>query len=316
LEKDTIDSFEALVDIAVEAMSWAMENGAKIYWIKAMRTALSVLFNYRFNKELSDNPLVKSIVRACELTQLTVKEPLQLTWKLPDLLAYIRDMPPNASLSYGQLQRKCLALVMTNTAARFTEIAQFVVTAKEPKGKEKEWRFYIQIKGKACLQPVVLHQTVDSRLNPIIAMRALKQRMISRKWIRKNKPTGSFWRNEIGQTMKPEHLRAQVKRLLADAGIQESSPYHLKHATMTCLYKKGASADHLRRLARHTHSSNAYTDFYLDEDMGASCSRMIESVMSSGSKRKQVAKKATKGKTKLSIPHAQKRFLRSERKRR
>jgi hypothetical protein len=193
LKKEMMDSFETLVEIAVEAMSWAVDSGAKIYRIKAMRTALSVLFNYRFNRELSDNPLVKSIVRACELTQLIVKEPLQLKWKLPDLLTYIRDMPPNATLSYGKLQRKCSALVMTNTTARYAEIAQFMVTAKEPKGKEKEWKFYIQIKGKECLQPVALHQTVDSRLNPIIAMKVLKQRMISRKWIKRNKLTGLFW---------------------------------------------------------------------------------------------------------------------------
>jgi site-specific recombinase XerD len=315
LDPHSIDTFEELVCLIVKVLTWAADNGAKIFWLKAIRTALSVLFNYRFDKELSDNAQVKSLMHACELEQLTDKKPLELTWDLSDLLQHICHMPPNRSLSYAKLQRKCIALVMVNTTARFSEIAQFSVSSPESTGKVREWRFTVRVKGKAYVQPIVLHEMQDSQLDPLAAMRALRQRMMIKRWINRRKPMGSFWRQENGQTMTPEHLRAQVKQLLAEAGIQESSPYHLKHATMSYLHKQGATADDLRRLARHTHSSNAYTDFYLNEDFGASCSRMIENAITPKKVKVVAAKKAKREKETDVKPRVERRYLRSSRKR-
>jgi site-specific recombinase XerD len=310
-----ITTYEELVKTASEVISWAADNGAKIFWLKAIRTALSVLFNYRLDKELTDSAQVKSLMRACELEQPKIKKPLQLNWKLSDLLNHIRLMPPNARLTYGKLQRKCIGLVMIFTTARFSEMEQFKVNAQEPKGKEKSWRFIVRIKGKNFLQPIEVHATEDKQLDPIIALKALKQRMRTRKLIKRNRPMGSFWRTERGKTMTAAHLRAQVKSLLSDAGIQERSPYHIKHATLTCLHQKGASADDLRRMARHDSSSTAYTDFYLEDDLGASCSRMIESAMKTDDHHTSVAKKAKKEREAKPKPLLQRRLLRSAHKR-
>jgi hypothetical protein len=115
--------------------------------------------------------------------------------------------------------------------------------------------------------------------------------------------------------MTPEHLRAQVKQLFAEAGIDETLPYHLKHATLTYLHRKGATEDDLRRLARHTHSSNAYTDFYLNDDFGASCSRMIESAVTPDKVKVVAAKKAKRVREIDVKPWVESRYLRSSRKR-
>jgi hypothetical protein len=46
-DADNITTFDILVKIATTVLNWSAQNGAKLFWVKAMRTALSVLFNYR-----------------------------------------------------------------------------------------------------------------------------------------------------------------------------------------------------------------------------------------------------------------------------
>jgi hypothetical protein len=309
----SIDTFDILVERTVDVISWAADNGAKIFWIHAMRTALSTLFNYRFNKELSDNPIVKSIVHTCILQQLTVKEPLQLKWELPQLLSYIGNMPPNSRLSYPTLQRKCIVLVMVYTLTRFSEMQQFEADEEKLIDDEQEWRFIVRVKGKLFRQPIALHAVGENQIDPVRALKTLRQRMKRKKWI-----TGAkgelFWRDEDGREMSAEQLREQVKLFLAEAGIPEHRPYHIKHATMTWLDTHGATSDDLRRLARHTHSSTAYTDFYLREDLGASCAERIAHSITLDGSRLPVTRQTSGGQRARSAPCADRRFLRSTRK--
>jgi site-specific recombinase XerD len=269
-----IDSFQQLVAITADVLTWAMNNGAKLFWIKAIRTALSVLFNYKFNLELSQNAIIKSLVQTAIREQPPIKTPLQLTWELPQLMEFIRSMPMNARLKYPDLQGKCVVLLMICAGVRFTEMLQFMQNSSEPEQDDKIWKFIVQVKGKPCRQPIAIHRMTDVKLDPIQAMKELRKRM-KRKRCKETSPSDTFWRNEDGTDMTVEHLRRKAQELLRTAGIRDT-PYHIKHATISWLYKQGKSTDEIIRFIRHAQSSTTFIDYYLNEDLGASCSAMIE----------------------------------------
>jgi site-specific recombinase XerD len=275
LDAYNITTFDELVSITTSVLSWASSNGAKVYWVRAIRTALSVLFSYKFSKMLSDNKIVQSVVHLCNIRQLPIRKPLQLTWELPDLLQYVRRMPANGKLSYVQLQRKCIVLILIFSAARFSEIIQFS-DASNPEIRNQIWKFVVKVKGKAYRQPIALHRLVDTKLDPVTALMELRRRMNRKRWSRQEKKAGPFWRSEHGVPMTAEDLRRETKQLMNQADIQDSSPYHIKHATLTWLHQHGAASDSIIRFARHAQSSTTYMEYYLEEDLGAACTHLIE----------------------------------------
>jgi integrase len=76
--------------------------------------------------------------------------------------------------------------------------------------------------------------------------------------------------------MKRSDLGETAKKLLQQAGIDETRPYHIKHAAVTWLSKQKTPPDWIVRFLRHKQSSTVYVDYYLSEDMGATCNATIE----------------------------------------
>jgi site-specific recombinase XerD len=156
---------------------------------------------------------------------------------------------------------------------RFSEIIQFELNSTNP--EKNRWIFNVRVKGKAYRQPVALNRISENKIDPVQALIELRQRVKRKRWSVTTQ-TDTFWRTSKGKTMEAEDLRMQTKQFLADAGISETCPYHVKHATITWLYQHGASPDRIRLYAKHAPLSTAYMDFYLQEDLGETCARIIE----------------------------------------
>jgi integrase len=285
---DTINTFEQLITIVCAVLSWSDDNGAKLFWIRAMRTALSVLFDYKFSKKLSDNSIIKAILRVCTIRQLPVKKPLELTWELPTLLDYIKELPINGKLEYTCLQAKCIVLIMIGSAARFSEIIQFRTDESNPENNGKRWKFIVKVKGKLFKQPIAIHTTTNPKLDPVKAMVDLRKKMKSKRWSLRSR-SGTFWRNNDGSEMKAEHLRKRVQLLLTAAGISDT-PCHVKHATITWLHRQRVPPDRIVQFMRHAQSSTTYVDYYLNEDLGKACTVTIDT--SAATKRQRQPKAA------------------------
>jgi integrase len=264
-----------LHSIVIQVLDWAGKNGAPLYWIKKIRGATAVLYMYKFGKEGSENAIVKSIVHVHTLNQLPVKVPLRLNWDLSQLLTFIERMGNNSRLTHVQLTRKCVALVMATTGARFSEIAQFSLNATDPQDADTRWEFYVKIKNREYLEPVGIHRMQHIGMDTITAMKELRMR-IRKKRKTKHKEEDTFWYDEAWHVMTTNEIREAAKQLLHQAGISEPRPYHIKHAAVTWLSKQGVPADWIVRFLRHRPSSTVYVDYYLSEDMGAMCNRTIE----------------------------------------
>jgi site-specific recombinase XerD len=293
-----------------QVLDWSGNNGAKLYWLKGMRRAVSILYSYKFDWEASTDTIVKAVMRAHTLRQLPVKEPLKLTWELPEMFRHIVQMGDNRDLTDGQLTQKCICLVMATTAARFTEIAQFSLNDTDPEESDSTWSFIVRVKNREYKQPIVLHPMQHMEIDPVVAMQELRQR------VRKKKKTrhlidDTFWYNERWSMMSMCEIRQAAKQLLLDAGIDETRPYHIKHATVTWLSKQGIAADRIVRFIRHALGSTVYVQHYLSEDLGEMCTKVIESTVWSSNaewkeeKEKSVSSSETKSKT------TSKRLLRS-----
>jgi hypothetical protein len=79
--------------------------------------------------------------------------------------------------------------------------------------------------------------------------------------------------------METEDLRREAKQLLHQAGIGENRPYHIKHASVTCLKEKGASLDDITNFCRHKMSSTVYMELYMSQEFGKARSEKLEAAM-------------------------------------
>jgi site-specific recombinase XerD len=271
-------SVDQLQHILVKVLDWSGKQGAKLYWLKKMRTAISVLYDYKFNQQIADSALVKTVIHAYAIKQPPVKQPLRLKWTLPQLMQHIDHMGSNTSLTNQDLTKKCITLLLITTCARFTEIEQFSMNGSDPDETDSKWDFIVKIKNREYRQPVELHGMKNVHIDPIIAMKELRRR-IRQERKGKHRQEDTFWYTKEWTVMTETHLRQAALHLLQDAGIADNKPYHIKHATITWLKKKGISADEIRRLARHAPTSTVYLENYLSEDMGIACNEMIEKTM-------------------------------------
>jgi site-specific recombinase XerD len=187
-------------------------------------------------------------------------------------------MGESRQLTDEALTRKCVVLLMATTAARFTEMEQFKPNDSEPQEQNRTWTFFVRVKNREYKEPIVLHRTQTAEIDPIIAMLELRER-IRRKRQSKCYEENTFWYTTQWTVMSTEQIRQAAKDLLQEAQIQDHRPYHIKHATVTCLKKRGVSADQLTKLCRHKMSSSVTMEYYMSDDMGAACSKRLEAAM-------------------------------------
>jgi hypothetical protein len=78
LSWETVTSSDQLQPIVTKVLDWSGRNGAPASDLKRIRSAVSVLYDYRFQVQMSDNSLVNSVVRRHALHDLPVRTPLRL----------------------------------------------------------------------------------------------------------------------------------------------------------------------------------------------------------------------------------------------
>jgi site-specific recombinase XerD len=271
-----IQDAKQLQSILSKVLDWSGRHGAPANDLKRMKSAVSVLFNYKFHQEMSDDPVVQSVVRKHIRDDLPVRTPLRLEWELPQLLEHIAQMGSNQDLTHTLLVQKCVVLVMATTCARFTEMQQFALEDSNPTDDSRRWEFIVRVKNRDYRQPIILHATRNDNINPVKAMSELRER------VRKQREMGemqsnTFWYTSNGTVMGYVEIRQAAQRLLLAAGIRDRRPYHIKHATISWLYKQHVPADQIIRFIRHALSSTTYMEYYLSDDLGERCTDVIES---------------------------------------
>jgi hypothetical protein len=240
-----------------------------------MKSAISVLFNYKFHQEMSDNPMVQTIVRAHTMHDLPVRSPLRLDWELPQLLQYIAGMGSNRDLTHTLLVQKCVVLVMATTCARFTEMEQFGLEDSDPAADGSHWTFIVRVKNRDYRQPIILHATQNDNINPIKAMSELRERVRKKREMCEMK-SNTFWYTPTATVMSYNEIRHAAQLLLLAAGIRDRRPYHIKHATISWLYKQHVPSEQIIRFIRHALSSTTFLEYYLSDDLGERCTGVIE----------------------------------------
>jgi site-specific recombinase XerD len=185
-------------------------------------------------------------------------------------------MGDNQDLSHLLLVRKCVALVMATTGARFTEIAQFSREDSDPEDSNSKWSFVVRVKNRRYAQPVVLHHTQTESIDPIRAMIEMRER-VRRMHLQPTKQDDFFWYDERGKAMSIDEIRGAALDLMHAAGIHDARAYHIKHATVSWLHKQGVPADQIIRFIRHALGSTTYMQYYLSEDLGERCTGIIDS---------------------------------------
>jgi site-specific recombinase XerD len=164
---------------------------------------------------------------------------------------------------------------MATTGARFSEIVQFSLNATDPSKDESTWEFLVKIKNREYLQPVEIHRMENIKVNTIAALKELRNR-IRKKRKKEHKVEDTFWYDKNWNVMTRTGISEAAKQLLQDAGIDDDRPYHIKHAAVTWLSKQKTPPDWIVRFLRHKQSSTVYVDYYLSNDMGATCTKTIE----------------------------------------
>jgi hypothetical protein len=275
LSWEKLRNVEALQALLAKVLDWSGRHGATANDLKRMKTAISVLYNYRFKTEMSDNPIMQSVVRKHVRDDPPVRAPLRLNWELPQLLMYIEQMGENRELTQTVLIRKCVALVMATTCARFTEMEQFSLSGSDPTEDNSRWSFNVRVKNREYLQPIVLHSMHHQAIDPIRAMSELRER-VSKVKEELGMQSDTFWCDVRGNVLSIEQIRHAAQHLLLDAGIRDTRAYHIKHATISWLHKQGVPAAQIIRFIRHALGSTTYMEYYLSDDLGEKCTSIIE----------------------------------------
>jgi hypothetical protein len=172
-----MQSIDEVQHLLTNVLDWAGRHGAKLYWIRRMRTAVSVLFNYKFGQEVTQNAVVRAVIHAHAIEQLPVKTPLRLRWEIPQLLEFVRQMSKKKQLTFVKLTCKCIVLIVATSAARFSETPRFSRYASHLTDHNSTWAFLVRVKNREYREPITLHRIKLQEIHPILAMKELRTRI-------------------------------------------------------------------------------------------------------------------------------------------
>jgi site-specific recombinase XerD len=266
----TIKDVDTAVAALIRALKVACEIKSKLSAIFVMKTAVIRLFSFMFNVDLSHMPMVKMALRCLTLNDLPRKEMLRLRWSVDQLLMYLMNLPMFELMEFNQLTAVAIVLCMAFTALRFSEIYNLDIQESSPSEDKSEWKFWVHVKGHDFKEPVILHRIDNCHLDPVSALSTLRIRLCALVAGGKEKPIG-FWYKVLDKDCSPlsyDGVRGAAMQILHQAGINETKPYHIKHAVLTCLHESGASARDIAAFARHRFESMAAYQHYISYDAG------------------------------------------------
>jgi hypothetical protein len=81
--------------------------------------------------------------------------------------------------------------------------------------------------------------------------------------------------NANGESYTDAQLRALVKSTLRRAGISDTRPYHVKHATASALHASNVPFVRIAAFLRHSVGSLTFLKHYVSNDMGEGCAHSL-----------------------------------------
>jgi integrase len=280
LSLDVIKDVKSALALLIRVLKVGFERGLKVSAVMTMKTAIVKLFEFIFNKDLSEAPLLKMAMRFYTLGNLPKKEMLRLQWSVDQLFKYLCVLPAFSQMAFSQLTQVAIVLCVAFTTLRFTELMSLDLLETNPERDYSFWKFWVHVKGHDYKEPVYLHGTDVEHLDPVRALVELRKRILAR--VNAGVELRTFWFKEYGGEISPmsyNDVRVAAVGVLQAAGISDRRPYHIKHAVLTCLDEAGASAKEIASFARHSFDSMSAYKHYVSYDGGKqSVSRLMESV--------------------------------------
>jgi hypothetical protein len=264
-----VDSSSA-VSSMVRVFKCAFRQKIKLSAIQLMKTAMVRVFNLIYNSDLSQAKVLQMALRYYTLQSPPKREPVRLDWSIEQLFSYLRSLRPFKELDFDGLTAVTAAMCIALTALRFTELMKLWVFDSEPDYNQGSWKLWTHVKNHDFVEPIWIHVVKDEHLNLVTALCELKER-VSSWYTAQMRVCETLWHKHVRGKLVPlsyNELRTAVRSVLQDAGICENRPYHIKHATMTSLNEKGASANELANFARHKHGSMIAYQNYISNDGG------------------------------------------------
>jgi site-specific recombinase XerD len=266
LDIDQIKKAEMALAVMVRVLKVAFQKKLKLSAVSTMKTAMVRIFDFIFNIQFEELPILKMAMKFYSSGNLPKKEMLKLQWSVDALLQFLMTKVPFKEQKFNELVDVCIVLCMAFTTLRFTELFKLEMDSTDPDVVQGVWKMWSLVKGHNYLEPVFLHTVDEPHLDPIMALVELRRR------IREIDPkANSFWQhldNDKLRLLSYNEIRESATRILLEAGIKETRPYHIKHAVMTCLDENGVSAKDIAAFARHRFESMTAYKHYVSYDGG------------------------------------------------
>ncbi|KAA6361811.1 MAG: hypothetical protein EZS28_042662, partial [Streblomastix strix] len=251
----------------VNAMAWLNDLGGKNRKsnLIAMKTHTSVVLG-QFSKmsNISDSPLIKQFTRCLNLN-VDSKARYNIIWDIQKLFDHIS----NSTFSTPEeIQMKAMALLVSFSAARMTELSRMTMKDLDNSQKNKMIIATTIKKGSKVRNETITLNRLESQLCPVDALRI---------WIQTRmkiniQEESIFW-DFKRQTAPSSHYCSQtLTTILRQFGIE--SPFNgpsIRHATMTKLRASGASVLEVNAFSRHILTSTVVDAFYyrpIQRDLG------------------------------------------------
>jgi site-specific recombinase XerD len=284
ISSKSLDTIENAVKVTSRVFHYAVLEGWNGERLKMMRTAVSKLFSAVFGCNFSNNSLIRDIVQSHINKNPPKKERLSLSWKLEDLLCFLRTRPLPHLCSFKDLTALSIVHLMIFKGLRFAEIHRLspVDTSPEPNG----WKFWLVIKNHRKKELVSIFPSDDKHLDTLGMLSELHSRIQGRIGDDINR-YNTFWFKEVVDLLLPmtyNEVRLAAAQVLDTAGIKEHHPYHIKHATLTFLSRQGVPAAEITAFARHSYGSMSANAFYTSWDNGRALSSRIAKAASTDGK--------------------------------
>ena len=221
---ELINNNENAIKITAQVFHCAAKKELSNARLRTMKTAVSKLFSAIFGFNFSNNSLIRDIIQSHNNKNPQKKEHLSLTWKLEDLISFLRMKPPPDRCSFKELTVLSIVHLMVFRGVRFAEIHRLspLETSPTPDG----WKFWLVIKNHRKKEPISIFPSDDKCLDTLSMLIELRNR-IQNKIGDEISKHNTFWFREEGDALTPmsyNEIRMAAAQVLNEAGIKE---YHL-----------------------------------------------------------------------------------------
>lgn len=257
---NNLDVYEFSVNWTLKFFTELYRKGASYGSLNSARSALSLIIC----SEIGVNKQIKRFFKGLHnLRPSRLK--YDSTWNPAIVLDYLRELPPNDTLSLEQLTYKLVTLLALITAHRVQTLSLIKVENihKDPTGYQIWISDRIKTSATNKCQPVLYIPFFvdDSR---VCAAKTLDAYLEKTKFLR---PSSSHLFLTFKKPHKPassQSLSRWIKTTLAKSGVntQKFSAHSTRHSATSTARLKGVNIDLIRSTAGWSQQSSVFAQFY------------------------------------------------------